>query len=156
MMSYSKGLAGNNSLGCVLYSDIFDDLDKQFLYKYSKHSGMALYTASKQLDLFQDKKFVDEISLKSNLLSEMLINLKEKFLSFVDINQKGLLAFVNTDFNLCDFIAACCQDGLDLEAIESDILKLSLPLSITKEEMDLAESILEKNLNIYFPLSQRI
>ncbi|MEW5821454.1 MAG: aminotransferase class III-fold pyridoxal phosphate-dependent enzyme [Cyanobacteriota bacterium] len=143
----SNSLGQGIPLGLAATSHKLDKLKQCYQHSYGT-SALAADIACKFINMINFESYFDQIKLKSEYLLSRLNELRDKYLSIIEIINKGLYYTIEFDFNLVELVERCKDDGIIVELIDSKIIKLTPPFIITNEEIDILYEVLDKNLNL--------
>ena len=93
------------------------------------------------LDTIANEEFLNEVERKGAYLEEKLREIKE----VKNVRRLGLMVGIEIDGNAHEIAVKCVENGL-LIITAKNLLRMLPPLTITKDELDEAVTILEKTL----------
>ncbi|HFI0305312.1 TPA: acetylornithine transaminase [Streptococcus suis] len=144
IITLAKGLANGLPVGAMLGKSSLGSA-----FSYGSHgttfggNKLAL-SSSKQVLEIMTPDFLQQVQDKADYLQEQL---KEKLGSLpavMDIRGLGMMIGIETDADLGQIVVAARQNGLIVLTAGSNVIRLLLPLTITRVEIDQAVAVLEK------------
>jgi acetylornithine/N-succinyldiaminopimelate aminotransferase len=112
------------------------------------YNGNPLMTAVgiAVIDLLTSTGFFDDLQIRSEYLTEKLIEISQKF-GLGEVRGRGMLQALNTgDKNSSEIVKKAMENGLILNAPRPDTLRFMPSLLTSKDEIDLMINILSKSM----------
>ena len=129
LVTVAKGLGGGLPIGLCMCADKLKDVMSP-----STHGNYVI-------DRVSAKEFLDEVNAKGEYLESKLKELEQ----VKSVRRMGLMVGIEIDSDAHDIAAKCVGNGL-LIITAKDLLRMLPPLTITKQEIDEAISILKSTL----------
>lgn len=147
ILTMSSGISQGIPLGVTaISSELQQSATKSYKHPYG-YSATACHIASNYLEQLKDKALMQAIEDKSTYFIELLSKLQDKYISIIDIYNKGLTINLEMDFNLSELVEKCFDDGIILELVNPKTIRITPPFVITEEEINQVCGVLDKNLN---------
>jgi acetylornithine/N-succinyldiaminopimelate aminotransferase len=148
IMALAKGLAGGVPIGAIMAKE---EIAAMFVPgdHGSTFSGNPLATAAGYAVLkhIVDTNLADEVKAKGKRLIAKLHSLEDRHGVIADVRGRGLLCAVQFDEDIAEQIAReALAEGLLLNNLRPNVLRVAPPLTVTDEEIDEAVEKLERVL----------
>jgi acetylornithine/N-succinyldiaminopimelate aminotransferase len=148
IMALAKGLAGGVPIGAIMAKE---EIAAMFVPgdHGSTFSGNPLATAAGYAVLkhIVDTNLADEVKAKGERLIAKLRSLEDRHGVIADVRGRGLLCAVQFDEDIAEQIAReALAEGLLLNNLRPNVLRVAPPLTVTDEEIDEAVEKLERVL----------
>ena len=143
-ITLAKGLGGGVPIGAFLAKDKFCVLAPGD--HGSTYGGNALTCAGAfaVVDYIVKNKIADEVNSLSEHLKTGLESLKEKHKAIEEIRGMGLLIAVQFNADISgDIVGQCNQEGLLLNPVRPNAIRIMPPLTVSYSEIDMAISKLD-------------
>tara|TARA_B100001750_G_scaffold244743_1_gene262780 strand:+ start:241 stop:1428 length:1188 start_codon:yes stop_codon:yes gene_type:complete len=143
-ITLAKGLGGGVPIGAFLAKDKFCVLAPGD--HGSTYGGNALTCAGAfaVVDYIVKNKIADEVNSLSEHLKTGLESLKEKHKAIEEIRGMGLLIAVQFNADISgDIVGQCNQEGLLLNPVRPNAIRIMPPLTVSYNEIDMAISKLD-------------
>jgi acetylornithine/N-succinyldiaminopimelate aminotransferase len=144
IMALAKGLAGGVAIGAFLAKD------RVSVFKPGEHGStfggnpLACAAAHATLQYVLEHDVVGNCRKVGDYLVSKLLELKAKFDFITDVRGRGLLVAVQFASEIAeDVVNACVEDGLLLNRVRPNAVRLMPALIIGEEEVDEAVGILD-------------
>ena len=142
LMTVAKGLGGGLPIGVCLCGEKLKDVMSPSTHGTTFGANPVVCAgANYVLDTIANEEFLNEVERKGAYLEEKLREIKE----VKNVRRLGLMVGIEIDGNAHDIAVKCVENGL-LIITAKDLLRMLPPLTITKDELDEAVTILEKTL----------
>ena len=142
LMTVAKGLGGGLPIGVCLCGEKLKDVMSPSTHGTTFGANPVVCAgANYVLDKIANEEFLNEVERKGAYLEEKLREIKE----VKNVRRLGLMVGIEIDGNAHDIAVKCVENGL-LIITAKDLLRMLPPLTITKDELDEAVTILEKTL----------
>lgn len=148
IMALAKGLAGGVPIGAILAKE---EIALMFVPgdHGSTFSGNPLATAAGYavLKYIVDTNLTDEVARKGEYLMQKLHSLEDRHGTIAEVRGAGLLCAVQFDADIAEAVAReALSEGLLLNNLRPNVLRIAPPLTVTDEEIDEAVEKLERVL----------
>lgn len=87
------------------------------------------------------------IKTNATYFEKTLNSLTEKYITIADVVSYGMLFKLIIDISAYEFMKECFNEGIIVEALNSNTIKLSPPYNISREEIDKLITVFEKVLD---------
>jgi len=148
IMSLAKGLGGGIPIGAVLakeHAAVFVPGDHNSTFG---GNPVTSATACAVLKYIIENKVVDNVKKVGGYLMEGLVKLKQKYAFITEVRGRGFLVVVEFNRDLAqDVLLACLKNGLIINRVKANAIRLVPPLIIGNKEVDEAIGILDKVLS---------
>ena len=142
LVTVAKGLGGGLPIGLCMCADKLKDVMSPSTHGTTFGANPVVCAgANYVIDRVSAKEFLDEVNAKGEYLESKLNELEQ----VKNVRRMGLMIGIEIDGNAHDIAAKCVGNGL-LIITAKDLLRMLPPLTITKQEIDEAISILKSTL----------
>lgn len=146
IMTLAKGLGGGLPIGAIMAKDkfaVFSPGEHGSTFGGNPVSSAAAYATVKYII---DNDISGKAGQMGQYLSDGILALKEKHPSIIsDVRGKGLLMAVQLNREIAPGLNRCCQEnGLLVNSVKPDAIRLMPPLTISRDELDEALEKLDK------------
>ena len=142
LMTVAKGLGGGLPIGVCLCGEKLKDVMSPSTHGTTFGANPVVCAgANYVLDTIANEEFLNEVERKGAYLEEKLREIKE----VKNVRRLGLMVGIEIDGNAHEIAVKCVENGL-LIITAKNLLRMLPPLTITKDELDEAVTILEKTL----------
>jgi acetylornithine/succinyldiaminopimelate/putrescine aminotransferase len=147
VMTLAKGLGGGVPIGAFLATDraaVLEPGDHGSTFGGNALTCAAAYASSRYI---VDNDIAGQAKEMGFYLTAGLQGLKERVPAIIDVRGMGLLIAVefNADIS-AKVLTACNEEGLLLNAVRPNAIRLMPPLTITRQEVDQGLERLERGL----------
>lgn len=146
LMILSKGLSQGIPFGVTAFSqEVMSLINNHYQHPYGS-PALACHISCGYLDYLKNSTTLQQALKVSDYLFSCLNELQEKYISILDVQHKGLLFYIEMDFNLSDFALQCLQEGVLIEIVGTRFIRLTPPFSVTNEEINQLCRVFDKLL----------
>ncbi len=144
IMSLAKGLGGGIPIGAVLakeYAAVFVPGDHNSTFG---GNPVTSATACAVLKYIINNDVVGNVKKVGRYLMEELAKLKQKYAFITEVRGRGFLVAIEFDSDIAqDVLLDCLKNGLIVNRVKANAIRLVPPLIIGNEEVDQAIGILD-------------
>ncbi len=142
LVTAAKGLGGGLPIGVCMCSDKLKDVMSPSTHGTTFGANPVVCAgANYVIDRIANEEFLNEVNLKGEYLESKLKELD----AVKSVRRMGLMIGIEIDGDAHEIAAKCVNNGL-LIITAKDLLRMLPPLTITKQELDEAISILKSTL----------
>ena len=149
-ITLAKSLGGGFPIGALVVNDKYKDV--LGAGTHASTFGGSPIVCSAALGVFEaieEDKLLDNVEKMSKYMVEKINELSKKFTFIKGIKGLGLMLGVELDIEDASFIANdCVEEGLLINCTQMNILRIMPPITVTKDEIDMAidklSNVLEK------------
>jgi len=148
IMTLAKGLGGGIPIGALLAKEkaaVFAPGDHNATFGGNPVTSAAAYATLKYVI---DHDIPGNAAKVGQYLMARLNDLQKKYPFITDVRGRGLLLAIEFDRDIGqDMLNACLENGMLVNRLKSNVIRLIPPLIITNSEVDQALDILDKALS---------
>ncbi len=146
IMTLAKGIAGGVVCGAMLAKpDVADHFSPGTHASTFGGNPLACACGIKTIETLKDG-VLDNCRARGEELEKMLLELKERYDFIKDVRGKGLIFGVELSFPGKDVVSLCMDKGLLINCTKENVLRITPPLTIKKEELEEGVSIIDEAL----------
>ena len=148
-MTLAKSLAGGLPLGALVVGDKFKDVLTPGTHASTFGGGPVVSAASLGVfEAIEEGNLMENASKMGKYMVSKLEKIKIKTNKIKEIKGKGLMIGVSIDLKDASIIVdKCAEDGLLINCTQNNILRVMPPITVKKEHIDRAMTILGKVIN---------
>ena len=145
IMTLAKALGNGVPIGAVLATE-----EAAAAFQPGDHAStfggnhLATAVGCKVLEIMTGEGFLTEVQIKGEYFRQKLQLLAQKYGLNAQVRGLGLMLGLGVGESGPEIVNYCCQNGLLINCIGGTVLRFLPPLTVTKEEIDEASTILEK------------
>jgi acetylornithine/succinyldiaminopimelate/putrescine aminotransferase len=105
---------------------------------------LACAAAIAVLDTFEHEKILENCKLQGEYLVQALSNMAAKYKCIQTVRGAGLMVGIVMNCDVAAMIGKMLENGLIILSAGENVLRLLPPLNVSREEIDLALAIMER------------
>jgi predicted acetylornithine/succinylornithine family transaminase len=145
ILTLAKGLGGGMPIGAVLakeHAAVFVPGDHNSTFGGNPVTSAAAYAVLKYVI---DNDIAGNVSKVGRYLMEKLVGLEKKYSFITEVRGRGFLVAVQFNSDMAqDVLMACLENGLLVNKVKPDAIRLVPPLIIGEKEVDRAIGVLDE------------
>ncbi|HCC23306.1 TPA: aspartate aminotransferase family protein [Candidatus Falkowbacteria bacterium] len=150
ILTLAKSLGGGFPLAATLMRKSIADVIKPGDHGCTMGgNSVACAAGCYILDYLDKKKNIRSINEKADYLFRRLKSLQIKYKTIIEIRGMGLMLGIEVGLNANEIVEFCFDNGLLLDVVNKNVIRMLPPFIITKTDIDFAITILEKAIKLY-------